>query len=154
MTSTYRRHWKFSDLGTPASLVARNWQGVVLQRSDGPTLIGKINIAADRVCLARTDEQRDAALTELNIAVADALNAGCMVDVTTNRDTLKRNSYKHCITLRVRKPGEPETMPPARVFLNRMSRADHDAILPAIRQMFIGDAGNAEVFVADGKVQP
>lgn len=140
MTTTYRRHWKFSDLGTPASLVARNTAGVVLQRADGPTLTGKINIAADRVCLARTDEQRSAALTELNIAVADALNAGCMVDVTTNRDDLRANSYKHCITMHVRRPGEPETMPAARVFINRMSRADHDAILPAIRQMFVGEA--------------
>lgn len=141
MTTTYRRRWKFSDLGTPASLVARNTAGVVMVRKDGPTLTGKIGMAAERVNWAATIEARNAALADLNIAVADALNAGCMIDVTTNRDDLRANSYKHCITLTVRQPSEPESRPPARVFIHRMGRNTHDALLPAIRQMFVGDAG-------------
>lgn len=152
MTTTYRRRWKFSDLGTPASLVARNTAGVTLVRKDGPTLTERISQAAYRVNWAATDEQRSKALAELNTAIADALNAGCMVDITTNRDTLRANSYKHCITFRVRRPGEREDIPPARVFINRMSRTQHDALLPAIRQMFVGDAASNAISNAGGEV--
>jgi len=143
--TTYRRRWKFSDLGTPASLVARAHAGTVLVRKDGPTLTERIGEAAYRVNWATTDAQRSDALVALNAAIADALNAGYMIDVSSNRDDLKRNSYKHCITLHVRRPGEREDIPPARVFIHRMNRAHHDAILPAIRQMFVGDAAGGEV---------
>lgn len=152
MTTTYRRRWKFSDLGTPASLVARNNAGVTLVRKDGPTLTERISQAAYRVNWAATDAQRNDALAELSIAVADALNAGCMIDVTTNRDALRKNSYKHCITLTVRQPGEPESRPPARVFIHRMGRNTHDAILPAIRQMFVGDNAVSKASNAGGEM--
>lgn len=140
MTSTYRRHWKFSDLGTPASLVARSTVGITMVRKAGPTLTERIGQAAEKVNWSATNDLRNAALSDLGIAVADALNAGYMIDVTTNRDDLRSNSYKHCITLHVRRPGERDDIPPQRVFIHRMGRNMHDAILPAIRQMFVGEA--------------
>jgi hypothetical protein len=135
MTTNYRRRWTMADLGTPASSLHAHLAGIAFQHQDGPTPTSKINSAAGRVMWAQTDESLTAAIAALAGVVQEALDAGYMVEVTTNRDSLRPSSYKHCITLHVRKPGSEIAN---RVFINRMGRTRHDDILPAIRRTFVG----------------
>jgi hypothetical protein len=126
-----------TDLGTPASSLHANLKGIAFKREDGPTPTSKINSAAGRVMWAQTDESLTSAMGALAGVVQEALDAGYMVEVTTNRDALRPSSYKHCITLHVRKPGSEVAN---RVFINRMGRTRHDNILPLIQQVFRGAA--------------
>jgi hypothetical protein len=126
-----------TDLGTPASSLHANLKGIAFKREDGPTPTSKINSAAGKVMWGATDESLTAAIADLAGVVQEALDAGYMVEVTTNRDDLRPSSYKHCITLHVRRPGGEVAN---RVFINRMSRARHDSIMPAIRRIFTGEA--------------
>jgi hypothetical protein len=137
MTTSYRRRWTMADLGTPASSLNAHLKGIAFKREDGPTPTSKINSAAGKVMWASTEAALEAAIAALAGVVQEALDAGYMVEVTTNRDDLRPSSYKHCITLHVRKPGSEVAN---RVFINRMGRTRHDNIMPAIRQIFVGGA--------------
>jgi hypothetical protein len=134
MGATYRRHWKHGYTGTPASIAFHAMHDVVLVNPN-PGLITRMHNAAAGVRFA-APHQIDAALAKLAGLVQEAHEAGHMIDVTTNRAMLRSNSSKHCITLHVRKAEQSQDQA-SRVFINQMSRATHDDLLPRIRGMFV-----------------
>jgi hypothetical protein len=142
--STYRQRWKYHYTGTPASIAyhaSLQAAATATQPAAPPSLVSRMNQAAWDAVFGRTDDERETALRTLADLVNEALAAGYMIDVTNNAGSLKRNSSKHCITLHVRKPGEPETIPPAPVFVRTVTRTTHEAIEPRIRAMFVSGEG-------------
>ena len=139
--TTYRQRWKYRYTATPASIAHHASETVVLVHTN-PKLTTRMHSAACDIRFAKDEAALTAAIEVMAGLVREAHDAGLMIDVTTNRDKLRRNSWKHCITLHVHAPDEPAEQW-RRVFINQMSRNEHDAIMPAIRQMFVSGEAQA-----------
>lgn len=137
--TTYRLRWKYRETGTPASIAyhASSQSAAAALEPATPSLVSRMKDAAWAATFGRTDAEKEAAIAMLAGLVREAHDAGYMIDVTHNRDKLRRDSSKHCITLHVRRPGEAENIPPAPVFVRTVTRTTHDALMPAIRAMFV-----------------
>jgi hypothetical protein len=136
--TTYRQRWKYHQTGTPASIAHHAAiRAAETMPPAPPTLASRMSQAAWDAVFGRTEAEREAAIVALAGLVQEAHEAGLMIDVTHNRDDLRRDSSKHCIVFHLRRPGQPEDVPATRVFLRTVTRTTHDAIMPRVRKMFV-----------------
>lgn len=136
--SNYRQRWKHGYTGTPTSEQFHASADFTLIQTR-PSIASRMIRVAQDVRFARNDADRATAIAAMTALVREASESGLMVDVTTNRDTLRSNSWKHCITLHVHKSSEPMDQA-SRAFINQMSRKEHDAIMLMVRRMFVAEA--------------
>jgi hypothetical protein len=134
--SNYRLRWKHRETGTPASVAYHASLSRTPSTPAQPSLFSRMNDAAWAVTFGRTRDERESAINTLAGLVQEAHEAGLMVDVWHNRDDLRSNSSKHCITLFVRRPDQSQDEG-RRVYLRTVTRATHDHLMPRIRAMFV-----------------